>query len=68
MEDSREEHWRNVAEDGKDTSNINAQGWYVYKRYKEELIKREIMVSDLHPKGEVIVWTCVKDNIIEEKE
>ena len=68
MEDSREEHWRNVTENGKDTSNINAQGWYVYKRDKEELIKRDFLVSVLHPKGEGIVLTCAKDKLIEGKE
>ena len=34
----------------------------------EELIKREFLVSVLYPKGGAIVWTCVKDHIIDEKE
>ena len=34
---------------------------------KEELIKREFWVYVPHLKGGNIVWTCVKDNIIEEK-
>ena len=31
MEDSREEHWRDIAEDGKDKKNIHALMWEVYK-------------------------------------
>ena len=30
MEDSREENWSFVAEDGEDKINITALGWYVY--------------------------------------
>ena len=32
MEVSMEEHWRDVAEDIKDKSNIHALRWYVYTR------------------------------------
>ena len=31
MENSREEHWRDIAEDGKDKKNIHALMWEVYK-------------------------------------
>ena len=68
MEDSREEHWRDIAEDGKDKKNIHALMWEVYKIDKQELIKREFSVSVPHPKGGNIVWTCVQDHIIEGKE
>ena len=34
MADSREEHWRDVAEDGEDKSNIRALRWYVYIKDK----------------------------------
>ena len=33
-----------------------------------ELIKRYFLVAVTHPKGENIVWTCVEDNIMWEKE
>ena len=29
MDDTREEHWRDVAEDGEDKNNIRALGWEV---------------------------------------
>ena len=32
------------------------------------MIKREFWVSVPHPKGRAIVWNCVKDHIIDEKE
>ena len=35
---------------------------------KEELIKRDFLVSVPHLKGGKIFWTCVKDHIIHEKE
>ena len=35
MRNSREEHWRDVAEDGKDKNNIYALGWYFYTIEKE---------------------------------
>ena len=68
MGNSREEHWRDVAEDGKDKNNIYALGWYFYTIEKEQLIKRLFLFSVPHRKGSNILWNCVKDNIIEEKE
>ena len=32
------------------------------------MIKREFLVQVPHPEGGGIIWTCVNDNIIEEKE
>ena len=60
MADSREEHWRDVAEDGEDKSKIRALRWYVYIKDKYELIKRIFLVVVPHPKGGNIVWTSVK--------
>ena len=68
IEDSREEHWRDVYDYDKDKSNIHALRWYVYTKQKEELIKRELQVSVPNPKGGNIVWTCVKDDTINGKE
>ena len=34
MEDSMEEHWRDVAEGGDDKKKIHVLRWYVYTRYK----------------------------------
>ena len=42
--------------------------WEVYVKDKEELIEREFLVSVPNPKGGEIVWTCVKDHIINERE
>ena len=42
--------------------------WCVYVKEKEELITISFSVSVPHPKGGKIVWTCVKDHVIEEKE
>ena len=51
MEDSREEHWMDVDEDGEYKSNIHALRWDLYTREKEDLIKREFLVSVPHLKG-----------------
>ena len=48
--------------------NIHALLWNVYVKEKEELITRSFLVSVPHPKVGTIVWTCVKDHIIDEKE
>ena len=63
-----EEHWMDVSEKGDDKKNIHALRLEVYVKEKEELIKREFWVSVPHPKGRGVVWTCVKDHIIDEKE
>ena len=64
----REEHWRDIAEEGDDKKRIHVLRWEVYVKDKEELIKREFLVSVPHPKGGAVVWTCVEDDIIDEKE
>ena len=38
MSDSRQEHWRDVAEDDQYISKIYDLGWDVYTQYKEYLI------------------------------
>ena len=68
MEVSMQDHWRGVAEDGQDNSKIHALRWDLYTREKQDLIKRQFLVSVLHPKWGVIVWTCVKDNITKLKD
>ena len=35
---------------------------------KEEIITKEFLVSVPHPKGGTVVWTCVKDHVIDENE
>ena len=49
MKDIREEHWRDVTKDGYDKINIHALRRYFYTIHKEELIKREFLVSTMHP-------------------
>ena len=67
MEDSREQHWGDVSEDGEDNSKINDLRWYFYARQKEELVNIYILVSVPHTKEGNIFGTCVKDDIIEKK-
>ena len=64
----REDHWRDLAEENDDKKKIHALIWNVYVKEKEEIIMRSFMVSVSHTKGGKIVWTCVKDHIIDEKE
>ena len=47
----REDHWRDVDEEGENKMKIHALGWEVYIKEKGELIKREFSVSFPHPKG-----------------
>ena len=42
--------------------------WEVYIKYNKELINIYFWVFIPHPKGENIVWTCLKDHIIDEKD
>ena len=64
----REDHWRDSAEGNEDKKKIHALRWNVYVKEKEELITRAFLVSVPKPKGGTIVWACVKDHIIDEKE
>ena len=51
LDEIREEHWRDVAEEGDDKKNIHDLRWEVYVKYKEDLVKRYFLVSVPHPKG-----------------
>ena len=62
MEDIMEEHWKDISEDGDYKSNIHALMWDVYIIEKEYLIKRNVLVSVLHPKGGnifVLEWRII---------
>ena len=63
-----EEHWRDISQEGDDKKNIHALRWEVYVKEKKGLIKREFLLSVPHPKGGGIVWTFVKDHVIDEME
>ena len=63
-----EVHWRDLAEESNDKKKIHRLRWCVYVKEKEGLITRSFSVSVTHPKGGKILWTCVKDHIIEEQE
>ena len=67
MDASREEHWRDIAEEVHDKKNIYDLRWEVYIKEKEELINREFLVSVPHPKGENIVWNRENDHIIDKR-
>ena len=64
----REDHWRDLAEKNEDKKKIHALIWNVYVKEKEELITRAFLVSVPHTKLGTIVWTCVKDHVIDKKE
>ena len=68
LDEIREEHWKDVSEEVEYKKKIHYLRWKVYVKLKEELIKREFSVSVPHTKGGEIVWTCVKNHIIDEKE
>ena len=68
MEDSWEEYWKYVADDGEDKKKIHALRWDVYTRYMKGFINIQFSLSIPHPKGGEIVQNCVKDNIIDEKD
>ena len=57
-----------LLEENDDKKKIHALRWEIYVKEKDELIKIEFSVSVPNPKGGTIVWTCVKDHIINEKE
>ena len=51
LDEMMEEHWRDVAEEGEDKNKIHTLRWEVYVKEKEELKKREFLVSVPNPKG-----------------
>ena len=63
-----EDNWRDLEEEKKKKKKIHALIWNVYVKEKEELITRAFLVSVPHTKLGTIVWTCVKDHVIDEKE
>ena len=68
MYDTRDQHWRDVAKEGDDKKKIRSLRWELYVKDNTDLIKRDFPVSVTHPKRGNIVWTCVNDNTIKEKE
>ena len=64
FDETREDHWRDLAEESNDKKKIRVLRWCVYVKEKEELIKILFLVSVPHPKGGNIVWTCVKYHVI----
>ena len=63
-----EDNWRDIDEENYDKKNIHALRWDVYVKEKEERITRDFSLFFPHPKGGAIVWTCVKDKVIDEKD
>ena len=68
MDGIRDDHWRDVAEEGEDKEKIHALRSEIYVKAEKKLRKRYFLVSVPHTKGGNIVWTCVNDHIIDEKE
>ena len=68
MDEIRDKHWRDVTQEGDDKKKIHFLMQQVYVKEKGGLIEREFLVSVPHPKGGKVVWACVKDHIIDEKE
>ena len=61
-----EENYRDIAEEGDDKKKIHEMRWEVYVKEKEELIKGDFWCP-FHIRKGGIIWTCVKDPIIDEK-
>ena len=55
MEDIRGDHWRDVDKGREDKSKIHSRRWDVYTIDKEEILKRDFLVSVLHPNGGLFV-------------
>ena len=51
IDEIRDEHWMDVSEEGENTKRIHGLGWGVYVKEKEELMKREFLMSVPHTKG-----------------
>ena len=47
----REDHWREVYQEGGDKNKSRALRWEVYVKNKDKLIKREFPVYITHPTG-----------------
>ena len=63
LDEIRGEHWRGASEEGHNKKKIHALRWKVYVKEKEELIKREFLVSFTHPKGGAIFWKVLFNTI-----
>ena len=68
MDEIRDDHWRDVSKEGDNMKKIHALRWDVYIKEKQELTKREFLVSIPYLKGGGVVWTCMKYNIIGENQ
>ena len=55
LDEIREDHSRDIAEEGDGKNKIHGLRWEAYFKYREELIKREFLMSVPHPKGGAIV-------------
>ena len=62
------EHWRDVAEESENNKKVQTLRWEIYVKYKEDSIRRDFLVYVPHPKGGNIIWNCVNNHIINEKE
>ena len=58
MEESREEHWMDVAQDGKDKSNTPVLIQDVYTREKEVYKERIFRVRPAYEWGEPFLDSC----------
>ena len=67
--DGRYNYWQDLLEENHQyKEKVYALMWEVYIKYEKKLIKRYFLVKLTPTKGENIVWNCVEDNVIKEKE
>ena len=59
QDEIQEDHWRDISDEGDDKKDIHALRWEVYVKDKQELIKREFLVSVPHPIGDVLWHTGI---------
>ena len=62
-------HWKDRLEGNiEDRGGVHVLRLEVYRKDKEELIKRDFLMEVPHPKGAKIDWYRVDDNVIQENE
>ena len=55
IDEIREEHWRDVSQEGKYKKKTHDLRWEIYVKEQEELIYRKNLVSVSHSKGGEII-------------
>ena len=61
-------HWKDVIQDNCEyKGKVHALRWQISSKNKEQLVNTYFLLVIPYIKGGNIFWTCVEDNIIQEK-